>query len=59
MSFSVGRLKLYRTGSKIESEASLITSEETSSYPELFFVFKVLRAAFNSSSVIGFFSKDG
>ena len=36
--FSIGRLKIYFRGSKTDAEKCLITSEEISSYPELFFV---------------------
>ena len=37
----IDRLKIYFVGSKTDGEICLITSEEISSYPELFFVFKV------------------
>ena len=53
MSFFIERLKIYLIVSKTDGEICLITSEEISSCPELFFVFKVLRASFNSSSVMG------
>ena len=45
--------------SKTNGEIYFITSEEISSYPQLFFVFKVLRASFHCSSVTGLCSKDG
>ena len=50
---------MFLIGLKTDDETCLIESEEISSNPELFLVFKVLRALFSSSSVIGFSSKDG
>ena len=38
---SIDRLKIYLIGSKTDGAICLITSEEISSYPELFFVFNL------------------
>ena len=38
---------------------SFVWWHQKKSHSELFFVFKVLRASFNLSSVMGFSSKDG
>ena len=51
MPFSINKLKISLIGSKTDGEICFIT-EEFSSHPELSFAFKVLRASFNSSSVM-------
>ena len=54
----IDRLEINLIGSKADGLICLIT-EDIWSNPELFFGFNVWRAFFNSSSVMGFSSKDG